>query len=503
MVTLALAACVGAAPVTQRAGDGVLHDPAFWLTRASAEWSQLDPKFKPWVEMAAAQAAAGDQEGLKRTLAEHAALYPLTESSDRFGYVFYRQLSLAPFYAQAGDERETQRLIQLATAPSGVSADDNKTRTLDSSRSFIAGRMAKIAWDAEASLLADSVEDADSRCDAFVAIALEAARGGREAVAQRAFAQAEKAARSVEARDKWARRPLADAYLELGDVERAINTAASMDSGELLASVTARAAAVCARDGRDAQAVKYSADATAIIVKRSWSKSSWGALDVADAVTEASHAPSMAALMKLAKAARAAPESPTNLTDNITGYRPSKLFALQCFQGFAAGAARRGDLTAARRHLADVIALASGARRPLQRKGWRGRPAMQVAEVLVQAGRPKDGAQLLTAGPYAVPEKELSNRKSEYIDGEAKRRMARVFEQAGDFERAAAAHRGWTGIPPGAFVEARVRLGQLQPLLTTIEALPNAGHRCAEYALTARKLAENQSSQSTTRSVRQ
>jgi hypothetical protein len=494
---------VGAAPTTTSTATTTttpttrLTDPAFWLERAQAEWDPIEAGGrKPWAEFAAAQLAVGDRTGLARTLEGVKALKPpqtkgYPYSNDPTVHLYSE---LVPIFAQAGDEEGMRRAIAIATDPSREAGPDADSKPLDSKREWIATRLAKIGRDADALKVARSVRDPDNRTEALTDIAVIAAQAGRAADSNRAFAAATQAATLAEKTEKGSGlRPLADGYVDVGNITKALEVG-RLFGDDPRAALLARIAVAHARAGRAREAAEYAKRATDMVASKTLL---WGPSEVAAAVAEVGHEPSIATLVKLANARQAAPPPPPLPSGRLPPppgmppeLNPGQAFADGCFLGLAKGYARRGDARAAKQYLersASIQRSVNGNTVPLR---WYEYALLPAAVELIGAGKPDDALSLVDSIPLTIsPAEAKNNRMADFALRALKNNIIQVYENAGNLDRAGQLWQEAHGsrIP---LVYGRVRFGQLEPLLAEIEGLPTPSARCLFYANAARELSE-------------
>ncbi|MGB7160955.1 MAG: hypothetical protein WBD40_23035 [Tepidisphaeraceae bacterium] len=503
-----LLVCSAAAPSSRPATTSTsaptdqLSDPAFWLEKASAEWKQIGPGApKPWREMAAAQLALRDLAGLSSTLEEAKALKPPTTNG--YPYVNDRTVnvyaSLVPFFAQAGDEEGMRRAISIATDPSHEAGPDAKSLPLDGNRGSIAKELARIGRDAEALTLANSTRVPRDRVAALIAIAVEAAQAGRTDASNRAFAAASQAANVAEKAQKgMGFRPLAYGYLDAGDFVKALEIGQSLED-ESRASFLSQVAVKHSKAGRGPEAAKYAQLATTIIVEGGWQRfaGGGGGKAVAMGVAEADDRASRARLERCAKDSISAPAGPRNdyqLPADMAPpkgrhFRPSESFAMDIYAGLAIGAARRGDAGAAKRYLlANEQLVRSIVNGPPGLLWYKDLP-LPVASDLKSAGQAREALAIIDTFPTTLRPDESSIPSLKFHLQSLKNNCVGFYVDAGDFDRAAKLYQAAHGKLPPVFAAARVREGQLAPLLLEVKRIATPEGRCMAYAIAATELA--------------
>ncbi|MDQ3440354.1 MAG: hypothetical protein M3478_08405, partial [Planctomycetota bacterium] len=506
--SLALLALVGATPTTGPTTSSTattttapvvrLTDPAFWLERAGAEWDRIDPTArKPWREMAAAQLAVGDRAGLVRTLEAAKTLKPPHVT----GYPYVNDptvrvyADLVPFFAQAGDDEGMHRAIAVATDPSREAGSDANSKPLDQNRESIATKLATVGRDVDALQVARNVRDPLNRTEALAAVAVISARAGRAAESSRAFAAATQAAAAADkTQGGTGRRRLAHGYLDAGNVTKALEVGQSLEDASR-AALLSRVAVAHSKAGRTREAAEYAKRATDIVVAKRLASNP---LEVVRGVAEAGDGPSIAALVKRADAEQVAPPPPPLPSERLSrapargGRRelhPGEAFADQCFIGLAKGYASRGDVQAAKQYLERSALLwrsVNGNTLPLN---WYSYALLPVAVELGGAGESDDAVSLADSIPLTISPAEAANNPSaRFTLDTLKNNIIQVYENAGKFDQASKLWQERHGGPAIPFVHARVRRGQLEPLLAEIERMPTASSRCTFFANTATEL---------------
>ena len=501
--TLAVLIFVGAAPTkaptapTTTGPTTHLSDPAFWLQRALTEWNQIEAGGrKPWAELAAAQLAVGDRTGLARTLEGVKALEPPQTK----GYPYLNDPTvhlyseLVPTFAQAGDEEGMRRAIAIATDPSREAGPAADSTSLDAKRKWIATRLAKIGRDADALEVARSARDPWDRTESLTDIAVIAAEAGRVENSNRAFAAATQAAALAEKKQKeLGLRPLAQGYLKAGNIAKALEVSQTL-SDESRAELLAGVAVAHFKAGRPREAAEYARRATDMVVTKRLHNA--GSV-VARCVAEIDDKPSIASLLKRASAAQA--ERPPQLPSARPpapvpgGRREMHLgegFANGCFIGFAKGCASRGDVKGAKQYLERSASLERSVNGNTVPVRWYEYALLQVAVGLIGAGKYDDAVGLVDSIPFKfLPAEAAKDRSASHALHALKNNIIQIYENAGKLDRAGQLWEEAHGsrMP---FVHARVRFGQLEPLLAEIEGLPAASARCLFFANAARELSE-------------
>ena len=469
---------VGAGPATRPAQptDADLKDPAYWLRRAEGEWRQIaDPLQKPWANLARQQIAAGDADGLKRTLAELKQHKP-SPSAKGEDYAGDRVAMLysecAEYFARAGDEEGVKRVIAIANDRSRIKGHP-RPYALDTLCATAAVSLARGSRDDEAIALANAIVEEQSRLMALIDIAREASKGGRPEGAQKTFTAARRTAAAERDKKKasWRRARIADALCNVGQLKEAAELAPSLSEADR-ASLEAQLASSYHRAGNQPEAKRHAAAALDLTKKVKW-LGGLPANRVAQELARAGEPSAVDELRRLATAARSAPQTASELSapsvapPGTVMLTSGQSFAIDVHSGLALGFAAAQQAGPAREELKQAEAVIQAVDPKPLAPNWY----VNLHQPVLFALAPRDAADLVN---------ELLKRdiKDQQIRSNLVRVAAEKLSSAGNDAEAAPLWRelGYSSAPLYSVTSASLR-----PELERIEVQSDPRSRCWRY----------------------